>query len=400
MEEEERPRKIQKVEIDDSLDAEPLMTGAIGSPQDDIAEHADAQNEPVAESTEILKDSKETMPARNGSEATTQNISKRQLRKQRKREKWETEREDRKVKRKEQVMARKQRKRAAWAEAKEQGKDTTEELRKLFPSSMAPRAQNPKRLPLTLIIDCGFDELMEGNERVSLAQQLTRSYSENNKSAYNAHLVLSSFNKLLKERFETVLNRTNEKWRGVRFTDEDFLHAANEATEIMKGPNGGKMVGPFADKTDAKLEDGEIVYLSSDSSDTLTELKPYSTYIIGGLVDKNRHKGICHRRATELGIRTAKLPIGDYIQMASRSILATNHVVEIMVRWLQLQDWGEAFMKTIPPRKGGVLRNAAMKEQEDTTPSADSEPNNEQAAPDAAAQKDDVCTEEQEPQEG
>ncbi|KAL2831254.1 guanine-1-methyltransferase-domain-containing protein [Aspergillus pseudoustus] len=364
MDEDERPRKIQKLSASDSHDTESLMTGAIGQGNDEKPRETATQNNALATTTE--NESVDPTAAENGTEGTTLNISKRQLRKQRQREQWEAEREQRKVIRKEKANARKIKKREAWEEAKRQGKDTKEELAKLFPTT-SRKGRKPTRVPITLIIDCGFDDLMMEKERVSLAQQLTRSYSENNRSQYNGHLVLSSFNKLLKERFETVLHKTHEHWKGVRFFDEDWLFAANQAADWMQGPEGGDMVGPFENKADAKPEDGEIVYLSSDSSETLTELKPYSTYIIGGLVDKNRHKGICHKRATEMGIKTAKLPIGDYIQMASRSVLATNHVVEIMVRWLQLQDWGEAFMQTIPPRKGGVLRDGGDA-QEDTTP--------------------------------
>ncbi|KAL3463019.1 guanine-1-methyltransferase-domain-containing protein [Aspergillus heterothallicus] len=372
MDEDERPRKIQKLDSDESYDAEALMTGAIGEGQEEKPGQTTTQNDtPAITTTE--KDSEEPTATENGSEGATQNISKRQLRKQRQRQQWEAEREQRKAIRKEKANARKLKKRETWEEAKRQGKDTKEELAKIFPSANR-KGRKSTRLPITLIIDCGFDDLMMEKERVSLAQQLTRSYSENNKSQYNSHFVLSSFNGLLRERFETALHKTHEHWKGVRFLDEDWLFAANQATEWMKGPQGGKLAGPFEDKADAKPEDGEIVYLSSDSSETLTELKPYSTYIIGGLVDKNRHKGICHQRATEMGIKTAKLPIGDYIQMASRSILATNHVVEIMVRWLQLQDWGQAFMQTIPPRKGGVLRNGEN-DQEDATPQkSDAEP--------------------------
>ncbi|KAL2815509.1 guanine-1-methyltransferase-domain-containing protein [Aspergillus granulosus] len=359
MDESERPRKIQKLDANELHDAEPLITGAIGDEHAEKAEQPETQNN--ASITGKENGSEDPKAAENGTDGATQNISKRQLRKQRQREQWEAEREQRKVIRKEKAIARKQKKRETWEEAKRQGKDTKEELAKIFPST-GKKGRKPTRLPITLVIDCGFDDLMMEKERVSLAQQLTRSYSENNRSQFNGHLVLSSFNKLLKERFETVLHKTHENWKGVRFFDEDWLFAANQATEWMQGPQGGKLVGPFENKAAAKPEDGEIVYLSSDSPDTLTELKPYSTYIIGGLVDKNRHKGICHKRATEMGIKTAKLPIGDYIQMASRSVLATNHVVEIMVRWLQLQDWGEAFMQTIPARKGGVLRDG---EQED-----------------------------------
>ena len=45
------------------------------------------------------------------------------------------------------------------------------------------------------------------------------------------------------------------------------------------------------------------------------------------------------------------------MQMAGRFILATNHVSDIMVRWLELGDWGEAFERVIPKRKGGILKS-------------------------------------------
>lgn len=125
------------------------------------------------------------------------------------------------------------------------------------------------------------------------------------------------------------------------------------------------MAGIFADKAEAKPEDGETVYLSSESPDTLTELKPYSTYIIGGLVDRNRYKGLCYKRAMDRGVKTAKLPIGDYIQMESRRVLTTNHVMEIMLHWLELGDWGEAFMKVLPQRKGGSLKEQEGQERQE-----------------------------------
>ncbi|KAL4901382.1 hypothetical protein BDW74DRAFT_170287 [Aspergillus multicolor] len=366
---EERPRKIQKLEGDEAHASEPLMTGAIECAQDNAppAEQITAENATPGSSTENVKEQEETAstPASNGTEFTEQKISKRQLRRQAQKEQWEAGREERKVIRKQKTAARKERRRELYEELKQQGRE--EEIDKLFPMTTRTRNRKSTRLPLTLIIDCGFDDLMQERERVSLAQQLTRSYSENNKSPFNGHMILSSFNKKLKERFETVLHNTHKGWKGISFTEEDWFHAAKEASEVMQGPNGGQLVGPFEDKADAKPEDGEIVYLSSDSSETLTELKPYSTYIIGGLVDKNRYKGICHKRATELGIRTAKLPIGEYIQMNSRPVLATNHVVELMVRWLQLRDWGEAFMQTLPPRKGGALKDS-VKGRRDSTP--------------------------------
>lgn len=43
----------------------------------------------------------------------------------------------------------------------------------------------------------------------------------------------------------------------------------------------------------------ELVYLTADSEDTLIELDPKKLYIIGGLVDRNRHRNVCANRAAE-----------------------------------------------------------------------------------------------------
>jgi tRNA (guanine9-N1)-methyltransferase len=43
-------------------------------------------------------------------------------------------------------------------------------------------------------------------------------------------------------------------------------------------------------RSDVKEVQQKIIYLTADSEDELTDLKPDETYIIGGIVDHNRYK--------------------------------------------------------------------------------------------------------------
>jgi len=95
-----------------------------------------------------------------------------------------------------------------------------------------------------------------------------------------------------------------------------------------------------------------IVYLTADSEDELAELKPDETYIIGGICDHNRYKNLCLNKAKESGIRTARLPIGRYLaSLPTRKVLTVNQVFEILVKWVEVNDWEAALYSVIPKRK-------------------------------------------------
>ena len=295
-------------------------------------------------------------------------LSKNKLKKLKRDQEWEANRAKRKEKRREKQIEKKQRKRAARQDlAPVAHTDQVLVQRKGQEQNSSGLEKSTRhqymQLPVTVVLDCGFEDLMSDKELKSLGAQVTRCYSDNHKAPFQPHLVISSFGGHLKERFDGLLAGHHRSWKNVKFLEGDFVQAADLAKEWMKGERGGKLVGALAGKDDSahaspeQDEAGEVVYLTSDSPDTLTRLRPYSTYIIGGLVDRNRYKGVCYKRALDRGMRTAKLPIGDYMQMASRFVLATNHVAEIMLRWLELGDWGNAFLQVVPKRKGGVLKS-------------------------------------------
>ena len=419
MDPDERPRKVRKLShehTDDAIlsgDAEDALAQQrkpTGLQANDAGQESDPDSASQTGGVEVgvgHVDDEGGAKTSNDTNSAAVPMSKNQLKKLRKRQEWDAGRDYRKAKRKEKTAEKRARKRAAREEAA-----NDESAQDALQKSSRPR--RPTRLPITFILDCGFDDLMSEKERISLASQLTRVYSDNSRAPFQAHLVVTSWGGALKHRFDTVLDKHYENWRDVRFEQADFADVALTAKERMTGRRGGRLAAVFekyatheaqhekpgclstnscslseatengtgpTEQTNATytatglpdpgmeptetlrplnpiepLPEPEVIYLTSDSPNTLSELKPHCTYIIGGLVDKNRHKGICYRTACDKGIKTAKLPIGEYMEMQSRFVLATNHVVEIMLRWLECGDWGDAFLKVIPKRKGGKLK--------------------------------------------
>lgn len=251
-------------------------------------------------------------------------MSKNAWKKLQKRKKWEDQKEDWKVKRREKKLAARRRK----AERKSNDDFKGDIERGLSTKRKVPEFQNPTKIKV--IMDCEFDDLMSDKEVVSLSNQITRCYSAMRHSGHEVPLTISCFNKRLKSRFDKTLP-DHTKWKNIQFDNNATL----------------KEVIPLDPS-----ERSRITYLTADTDTELQELEEGETYIIGGIVDKNRHKKLCLDKATELGLKVARLPIGKYIKLNGRQVLATSHVYEIMCMWFdQLRDWEKAFNAVLPPRK-------------------------------------------------
>ncbi|KAK7745883.1 tRNA (guanine(9)-N(1))-methyltransferase [Cytospora paraplurivora] len=372
----------------------------------------DDGEEPALDNDEVQPTGEGDAAAADGAEDQPK-LSKNQQRKLKRQKLWEERRQDRKVQRKEKrhsrtAKNRQEREEKAAALVQAEGIDMEEALNRIVALEKSASKKNKKLhvVPVSLIIDCDFEQYMHENEIVSLGSQVTRSYSMNRQGDYQTHILISSWGGKLKQRFETVVKNTHKNWKGVSFVEGDFVEAGKVAWDIMHGPRGGTTCPALggdepaggqqqpddtvADQGDAagqqtvqesapdsaketslpeklipEFTTDSIIYLSADSPHTLDKLEPNTSYVIGGLVDRNREKLLCQRRAEGKNIRTAKLPIGEYMQMASRQVLATNHVVEIMSKWLETGDWGKAFMEVIPKRKGGRLRSEEADEQDE-----------------------------------
>ncbi|KAI0886516.1 uncharacterized protein GGS22DRAFT_114530 [Annulohypoxylon maeteangense] len=306
-------------------------------------------------------------------------LSKNQLRKQRQRELWIEKKKEKKVlrnqKRKDKQQQKRIEKEAEIAAAAAEGREP------VFDEPERPPKPTQVQAPVTVIIDCQFEKYMMEKELVSLSNQVTRCYSDNRNSRYPVHMFVSSYGGYMKERNETILQNQFKNWKNVHFVEGDFAEAATQAKKLMgtaedqviealaQGKEGdaisftvadhdGKKKHKSAPTPEPEAADVEksIVYLTADSPYTIDRLEPGTSYVIGGIIDKNREKGLCYKIAREKNVRTAKLPIGDFMVMQSRHVLATNHVMEIMLQWLETGDWGKAFVKVIPTRKGGKLK--------------------------------------------
>lgn len=180
-----------------------------------------------------------------------------------------------------------------------------------------------------IVVDLEFENLMTENELKSIAQQLAYCYGANTRASVPAHLILT----------------------GVKGKMLDCLHRQTTGLDNWMVTLTEKSYMEHFDTNQAK---DHLVYLTADSSHELEELEADKVYIVGGLVDRNRHKGVCFEKAQSQGIATARLPIGEYMKLASSQVMCTNHVVEILVRWLELRDWEAAFKAVIPTRKRKV----------------------------------------------
>lgn len=350
---------------------DPNMADALDSSSDSGS--AQVANGKRKAETELERAAKKNSPAVD--EANDPPLSKNHLKRLKRQEQWEGFKDDRRAKRKDKRHERQARKRAQKeaiiAEAEAAGIDPATALQPKEPWRFRP-------VPVSFIIDCDFEQYMRDPEIVSLSSQIVRSYAMNRKAKYQASLHISSWKGKLKSRFETVLKNTHQNWKNVGIHECDFVEAAKRAHEQMTGRHGGEIIDLIkpreaaqdsgSDAGDARADppavaepeeedvDRSIVYLTSESPHTLDRLEANTSYIVGGIVDKNREKGLCYNRAKEHKVRTAKLPIGEFMAMQSRFVLTTNQVVEIMAKWLECGDWGQAFMEVIPKRKGGILK--------------------------------------------
>jgi tRNA (guanine9-N1)-methyltransferase len=173
-----------------------------------------------------------------------------------------------------------------------------------------------------IVFDLSFEGIMVNREVKSLFSQIIRCYSANRRSDLPFELEISSFKGELSESFRTIYPE-HERW-DVSFNSEHFIKTASDHENI--------------------------IYLTPDSDQVLEDISADFTYVIGGIVDKNRFKGKTFESANSLNIKTARLPVPEYIDLKTSPVLTIYHVFEILLKYKDCKDWREALESYVPKR--------------------------------------------------
>lgn len=195
---------------------------------------------------------------------------------------------------------------------------------------------------IKVVIDMDFESYMSHSEIRKSVQQVGRIYSANRRCPNPFQLYVCS----LKGKMKDMCTKTNTGFSNwdINCSEEDYEKWLQEIQ-------------------DNQYDKNRIVYLTGDSDNTLPSIDEllkeddnnktkYSVFVLGGLVDHNRHKNLCQSRASQRGIATARLPIQEYMKLNQRTILSTVTVFEILIEALAMQKpWPEALRGAMPKRK-------------------------------------------------
>nr|CAG4644287.1 EOG090X0D3U [Lepidurus arcticus] len=145
-----------------------------------------------------------------------------------------------------------------------------------------------------VVIDLSFDDYMAEKDIAKCVKQVHRSYSLNRRVPNPVQFYVTSLNGKSLEDIEKKQGYQN--W-DVNFHKEHF-------SEI--------------------LPKDQVIYLTSESNNEINDLEDGKVYVIGGLVDHNAHKGLCHSLAVEKGYNHARLPLDKFVEMKTRKVITID----------------------------------------------------------------------------
>ena len=182
---------------------------------------------------------------------------------------------------------------------------TAEQRQQLADQARIDEVETEKRLKeglktgMRICIDCGFEDQMSIKENKSLASQINFTYGRVRSSKFTYNLTLLNYKGIIQQQAEK---------RGM--TRCHLTFEPRSLSEMLDQKAFG--------------ETTEVVYLSPDAEEELTEFKRDSVYVIGGLVDATVSLMQTKRKARDLKVITRKLPLEGLREKYSKFRLCLN----------------------------------------------------------------------------
>ncbi|XP_046896751.1 tRNA methyltransferase 10 homolog B [Hypomesus transpacificus] len=185
-----------------------------------------------------------------------------------------------------------------------------------------------------LCLDLSMTDNMSDKEISRLASQIRRLYGSNRKATRPFHLYLAA------------LSQDSRLYRECLRMNDGFHSYVMDVTEVS-------CLDLFPPEN--------VTYLTPDAEEALERIEPDKVYVLGGLVDESIQRKITYMRAKELNVRTARLPIDEYMVKKENpknfysKILSINQVLDILLTLRDTGSWIKALQAWFPPGKGFVV---------------------------------------------
>ena len=145
---------------------------------------------------------------------------------------------------------------------------------------------------------------------MSLCSQLAYTYSANRQASFPFSLIYTSLNGRTFDRLESMGDAGYKRWTNAKWWSENYsrlwenedIPQLDTETVPLRSTDGEKEDPSVSATTSSKGTQAypniirnntlksTVVYLTADSEEELSELRPDETYIIGGICDHNRYK--------------------------------------------------------------------------------------------------------------
>ena len=180
-----------------------------------------------------------------------------------------------------------------------------------------------------IIIDCFYDQSMADYETISVGRQISKIYNLNRYSRDPFHLMFC----------------------GYKPTYRGYQYLRTMLTQIIDRPE--YCFNFYQQEFQELLPNDNLIYLSPDAPEMMTEFDPAAVYIIGALVSKTYKSSMSYEKARKQNIKCLRFPIHKYVELKPgvKKILSIQGSFQILLELKHHGDWLRAFLASIQPHK-------------------------------------------------